>query len=150
MSLASLKALQNPLKHALALSPESKEFFIYHPQPHVGPLQLFFKSTVLLSRTMRVLRGLPFPLGQMKSQMVNQEKLDPMAVANRPEFAEMASSAIKFRTSFAKEYRQALANLNAVELNIITANMISHLATIFMHEPFVTQNKPDVAMAVCT
>jgi len=104
---------QPALLHAQYLSPQSKLFFTLHPPQHVGPVQLLFKSVILLSRAMTLLQRLPYPIGTDKQHLINGEAFDPSSVLTRPDFIKLVADAYNFQSSINLQYREALENIQS-------------------------------------
>ncbi|GAA6003786.1 hypothetical protein JCM10207_003598 [Rhodosporidiobolus poonsookiae] len=136
------------------LSPRNSMFFLCHPQHLVGPLQLAFKSVVLLGKVNVFTQRAPhMATGKMNDWGLNDPVRD---VRSTDAFKRLDAEIQSFRSSVPREYQLGSWIPSSGQLDILDETRLclvhglGHAATILLHEPWVsTLDIGDEGMRKC-
>ena len=113
-----------------------------HPPHLVAPLQLFFKSVILLRRVLVLIARSPAPIGKGLPLSSLYSGFDVRTTAP---FKRLDQEAETFRLSIPREYRSPAAE--AKDPRLVLAYSLAHTSTILLHESMATAEPDCVSMA---
>ncbi|RXK38329.1 hypothetical protein M231_04371 [Tremella mesenterica] len=115
---------------------ESLDIWTKHPVP--DPFVLTLKAAVILNRVNRFVR-------KWKNRRIRDD--DDLDGLQKPEFRELANAIACFQMSFPQALRNPckLNHKKKLDIDLISAHMLPHAASICLHEPFADITDPNDA-----